>query len=32
VWAKITPHMRDSTENSECDVLHVTYVGAISKR
>jgi hypothetical protein len=29
--AKITPHMQDSTVNSECGVLHVACVGAISK-
>jgi hypothetical protein len=32
VWAKITPHMQDSTVNSECDMLHVACVRAISKR
>jgi hypothetical protein len=28
----IMPHMQDSTVNSECGVLHVACVGAISKR
>jgi hypothetical protein len=30
VWAKITPHMQDSTVNSECSMPIVTCLGAMA--